>query len=299
MKTLLLFTLLLSFFAACQDRNNVIVKGRITDSKTGQAIPRAEVVVLCWFEATLTENSYENQSVLSDEKGEFRVNFTKGHKIQLASKAIGYSPTRKFSELKGNQIQVNLELTKVNNNPTLISYLHTNYSRNDVPFLKVRIYYLENTSRLNFDSMETFGFDFFSRKITKDTANCDVWFRPVLKDDQPFILVANKGGILPVYSNEVKSSFYYDKPIAPMNGYVKEYQFQGNEDGFFVLCRDGKTFGKIIFEKSTISKGDIEGKYVDRGKHFSSLYQPNGTTDLSYPDPNIDLEKFLTDGRLR
>jgi len=80
---------------------------------------------------------------------------------------------------------------------------------------------------------------------------------------------------------------------------VHEYEFKGNEEGFFVMCRDGKTFGKIIFEKSLISKGGVDGDYVDRGRYFSCLYQPNGTTDLSYSPQDIDLESFLVDGRLR
>ena len=118
----------------------------------------------------------------------------------------------------------------------------------------------------------------------------------------PYILMANRqGGIIPVYSNEIKSSFLYDKPNAPKEGYFHEYEFKGNEDGFFVLCRDGRTYGKIIFVKSRVSIGgsDESGDYTDFGREFSCLYQPNGTTDLSFSTPDIDLEDYLVDYRLR
>jgi hypothetical protein len=68
------------------------------------------------------------------------------------------------------------------------------------------------------------------------------------------------------------------------------------------LCHDGKTYGKIIWEKSSvdISRPDGQGSfYKGFGENFSCLYQPNGTTDLSYSTPGIDLENLLVDIRLK
>ena len=82
-----------------------------------------------------------------------------------------------------------------------------------------------------------------------------------------------------------------------MTGYLKIYVFSGQEEGFFIKCRDGKTFGKIIFLKGSV---DISGpmdksKFRDQGKYFSYFYQPNGTTDLTFSKKEIDLERFLVD----
>jgi hypothetical protein len=90
--------------------------------------------------------------------------------------------------------------------------------------------------------------------------------------------------------------------MAPTTGYSKQYTLQGNEEGLFVLCRDGRTYAKLVFEKSTteISSPDGKGGSVkEYGKRFSCFFQPNGTNDLSYSSAGIDLRDFLVDWRLR
>jgi len=171
--------------ASCQDKRNIVVVGQITDDKTGQPIAKAEVLILCWFKNTATENSYEKQTILTDEKGNFKVSFKKGHRIDVASKAIGFAPVRKVTDLKENRIQVYLSLSKINDNPSVITFLRTNYSREDIPFLRIRIHYEPNSSVLDLNSIETFGFDFASLNSTNDTSKCDLWFKPILKDGRP------------------------------------------------------------------------------------------------------------------
>ena len=83
---------------------------------------------------------------------------------------------------------------------------------------------------------------------------------------------------------------------------LRPIKLTGSEEGFFVRCRDSKTYGKIILEKSAIdiSAPDGQGsRYKEFGKNFSCLYQPNGTTDLTYSQTDIDLENFLVDFRQR
>lgn len=302
MKFLFLGIFFLTFLSSCQDRKNILVTGTITDELTGKPIPKAEVVVVCWYMSSWEEAGTESQAIVTDERGRYRARFAKGHKIGVAAKAVGAGPGRHFSDLEENQIEVNLKLAKINENPTLIKYLNTEYTGDELPFLRVRIAYHENSSVYSFNEIETLGFDFHTLTTTSDTANSDIWFKPVIRKEsewlQPYILIANKGGgIMPVYSHEFKSSFLYDKPVAPQQGYVQEYEFKGNEDGFFVLCRDGRTYGKIIFEKSLVSSG--KDGFTDFGRYFSCLYQPNGTTNLFYSATNIDLESFLVDGRQR
>jgi hypothetical protein len=133
--------------------------------------------------------------------------------------------------------------------------------------------------------------------------NAKFGFSLLTKKGHPKQLLRTKAvGFFQFIQNEIKSSFFYEKTSAPVTGYLREYKLKGNKEGFFVLCRDGRTYGKLIFDKSEIDHSapdDKGGFYKDFGKQFSCLYQPNGTTDLSYSTPDLDLESFLVDHSLR
>ncbi len=138
--------------------------------------------------------------------------------------------------------------------------------------------------------------------VTNDTLNADIWFDKITREEQPKVIKTNKlGGVIPINFKEIKKSLLFEKIIAPNNGYLTRYKLEDNEEGFFVKCRDGKTYGKIILEKSAIdySGPDGNGGYMKEfGKNISCLYQPNGTTNLSYQKEEIDLEDFLIDFRM-
>lgn len=309
MKKLLSLILLntLTLFASCHDLKNIVVTGQIVDETTGQPIANAEVVVLCWYMFNIDDASFKKQTITTDKNGNYQTTFDKGHKVDVASKAKGYEPNRSYNKLEDNEIKVNLKLSKSKTNLTLVTLLNTDISSlettDKTPFLRIRIHADKDRNRLDLNNIETFGFDFSSLTTKTDTAQCDLWFKIEKREGQPMTILTNKsGGIIPIYNNEIKSSFFYEKSIAPTTGYKNEYLFKGNEEGFFILCRDGKTYGKIILEKSNIDHSSPDGKgsfYKDFGKKFSCLYQPNGSTDLSYSRTEIDLENFLVDYRLK
>ena len=91
MRTLLLtgFIFLMTF-ASCQDKRNILVTGQITDEQTGKQIIKAEVVILCWYMSSLDDASFEKQTVITDQNGNYRVKFDKGHQVDVASKANGF-----------------------------------------------------------------------------------------------------------------------------------------------------------------------------------------------------------------
>ena len=171
----------------------------------------------------------------------------------------------------------------------------------DPPYLKVRILAVKNGESLDFGNAQTFGFDFKSLKTNSDTTQTDLWYKIDNKEGLPSTIVtSNKGGLIPIFSNEVKSSFAYDllyeKTTAPTKGYKTIYTLIGKEVGFFVRCRDGKTYGKMIFGgvELNVSSPDRHGSYYKEfGKSIICLYQSNGTTELTYPQTDIDLKSFL------
>lgn len=306
MKTLILTSFIFwTLLASCQNKKNIFVTGQVTDEATRQPIPKAEVVVLCWYMYGIDGATFKKKTLVTDQNGNYKATFDKGYQVDVASKSSGFIANRSYNELNDNKIEVNLKLAKFKENPTLIKLLSIDHveldATNKTPFLRVKISSADNSNSLK--KVETFGFDFRTLQTNTDTSNCDIWFKPVNKEQHPDIITANtRGGIIPVYSDEINSSFFYERTLAPTTGYFHEYKLKGNEEGFFVLCRDGRTYGKIIFEKSAIDVSTPDGKggrYAEFGKKFSCLYQPNGTNDLSYSTPDIDLENFLVDIRLK
>lgn len=309
MKTTLLNILLIALItlASCQDRNNIVVTGQVIDETTGKPISNAEVVVLCWYNHNIDDASFKKQNLTTNNEGNFQAKFEKGHQVDVASKANGYQPNRSYNELKDNEIEVNLKLTKKQENTELVTLLNTDNVMHDLnenfPFIRVRIPGVENGQGLDFKNATTYGFDFKSLTTKSDTTQTDLWFRIVNKEEQPTTIATSvNGGLIPILDTEIKSSLLYEKSIAPTTGYVTTYKLTGSEAGFFVRCRDGKTYGKIILEKSDIDISSPDGQgsyYKEFGKNFSCLYQPNGTTDLTYSQTDIDLENFLVDFRMR
>ena len=309
MKTTLLNILLIALttLTSCQDRKNIVVTGQVTDETTGKPIPNAEVVVLCWYNHNIDDASFNKQTLTTDNEGKYQAKFDKGHQVDVASRSTGYQPNRSYNELKDNRIDVNLKLTKTKDNPTLVALLNTDKAmldiKEDFTFMRVRIPAVKNGQGLDFKYAITFGFDFKTLIINSDTTQTDLWFRIENKEGQPTTIATSvNGGLIPILESEIKSSLLYEKTIAPTTGYVTSYKLTGSETGFFVRCRDGKTYGKIILEKSAIDISSPDGQgsyYKEFGKNFSCLYQPNGTTDLTYSQTDIALEDFLVDIRLR
>ena len=202
---------------------------------------------------------------------------------------------------------MNLNLTKKKENPDLETLLNTDNVMLDLnenfPFIRVRIPVIKNRNDLDFKNAVTFGFDLKSLKTSTDTIQTDFWFRIENKEGQPTTIATSaNGGLIPILDSDVSTSLLYEKTTAPTKGYVSTYKLTGSEAGFFVRCRDGKTYGKIILEKSAIDISSPDGQgnfYKEFGRNFSCLYQPNGTTNLTYSQTDIDLENFLVDFRQR
>lgn len=279
--------------------SNISVGGKITDKETGKPIANAEVVVLCWYYHGLEEASFTSKSVKTDSNGNVNTEFKEGYQIDVASLAEGYYPSRKYNGLKSNKLNVNLSLGRNIDNPDLKYVLNTDSyllePNSSTPFLRIRFQENQNT--------QSFGFDMSKMQTTNELEKADFWFKIESEEKQPRTILTNEmGGVVPIKYNDYESSLLYEKHIAPLNGYVTEYELLKEDKGFFVRSKDGKTYGKVIFEDSEIDTSSPDGKggsYKEYGKNFTCLYQPNESTNLSYSYKDLDLERFLVDGGLR
>lgn len=264
--------------------------GQIINAETGVPIHGAQVVALCWYMTGIDDADFKKQTSRTDQNGNYQFSFDKGHQVDIAARANGFYPNRWYSKLADNSLKVDIKLDYAKENPTLRAFLD---SGGQDKGLRVR-FYGDSADGLKSDSVQTLGFDFSSFQITSDTTNCDIWFAPLSEKGHTSVIVSNsKGGIIPV--KEV-NNFLFDLPTAPETGYTGRHRLIGNEQGFFVLCRDGKTYGKIVFLSMSVESNFSDGnggRYIEYGKPFHALYQPTGSRDLSYYVPDLDLERYL------
>jgi len=108
--TTLILTLTLTI--SCQDRQDIKVTGQIRDELTGAPIPNAEVVVLCWYTHDIDDASFKKETLTTDSSGNFTASFDEGHQVDVASQAMRFLPTRKYTKLESNEINVDLRLKR-------------------------------------------------------------------------------------------------------------------------------------------------------------------------------------------
>ncbi|NQY08663.1 MAG: hypothetical protein HRT71_04010 [Flavobacteriales bacterium] len=305
MKNLIALSVMLVILNSCiSEQQDIVVQGRILDAKTDKPISNAEVVALCWYQNNLDDVSFKKQNTITNSEGVYQFKFEDGYKIDIASKAQNYIPSRTYNKLANNELTKDLKLNKSRKNKSLIvklTAMNIPKDNEETPYLRQRVYSNPETKELDFTTTESWGYDFVNSKNTVIIDSADIWLKSVSKEEHSTILItSNKGGLVPIYSSEIDNTLLFEKLEAPQEGYLTEYQLTGNEEGFFVRCRDGVTYGKLIMEKSKIdiSSPHAKGYFKEWGYNFSSLYQPDSSRRFDYY-LNIDLEDFLVDYRYK
>lgn len=296
---LIIFSLLI-LNSCTNNQHNITVTGRVLDSETKKPIPNAEVVALCWYQINIDDATFKKKKTSTDKLGHYRFTFDVGYKVDIASKSPKHYPHRIYNELSNNTLNVDFTLDSMRSDTSLIVHLTTmDYPENEetMPFIRQRIYSNSETEGLDFSNIEIWGYDFINSKNSPTNYNVDIWLKSVAKEEYPTtLLTSSKGGLIPILNKDIKSSLLFEKQVAPLEGYFTEYKLQGNEEGFFVKCRDGLTYAKILMEKSKIeiSSPYKNGYYKEWGYNFGAIYQKDSSRTFHYY-MDIDLESFLVD----
>jgi hypothetical protein len=280
MKYLAALSICLTFFSlSCNSSNKfdaIEVKGIILDSQTGKAIPNARVTLLCWRNVRFDEETYEKVDTITDSSGVFKVRFKEGFKVDVGSIATNYHPSV-------------LEIKDINNASKIQLKLHPN---NASGLLKqwgqlavfVREYETEPSLPKSFH-----GINLLEGTNTQSSDSMDVGIMQFADIKYPKILVTSfKGGIIPFFENS-KSAI----SKAPEDGYVTKYELQGNEGGFFVRCRDGRTYARLIifsvqYDRTTQYRN---GFFRDYGIMFNADLQTQGR-EFNNPD-DLRLDYYI------
>ena len=219
---------------SCNDNKDsdseVKAKGIVLDNQTGKPIPNARVTLLCWRKVRYDEETYDKVDTMANDKGVFEVQFPEGFKIDIGSVANNYHPSA--IEIKDLSKASHIEL-RLNSNTAIGSIKDLG----QLPVF-VRNY---NTSSPPIAS-QYYGIDILNGVNTPSIDSIDIGIERDAKLKSPKILITSeRGGMIPLLK-DAKNEL--DK--APTEGYVKRYQLSGNEQGFFIKCRDGKTYARLL-----------------------------------------------------
>lgn len=264
MKYLTISISLVLFLISCNDTNTskeIEVKGVILDGQTGKPIPNARVTLLCWRHLRSDEETYDKIDTTANSLGVFEVRFEEGFKVDIGSVAANYHPS--VQEIKDVNNASNIEL-KLDPNTATGSVQHLGQLA-----VFVRYYNTEQPMPRTYH-----GIDLLNGTNTQSSDSTDISIMQYTEAKYPKNLITNaKGGIVPIF-DKLKNTINK----APEDGYVTKYELKGNEKGFFVKCRDGKTYARLTifsleYDRSSPYKN---GSFKDYGIMFNAELQTEG-----------------------
>lgn len=277
----IIVAILLSILISCNSEiRDIKIRGVIQDRETSNGIPYANVTALCWKNVHWDDVDYVKKEMVADSLGNFTFEFEKGFKVDIAGIANNYYPIAKEFKLSNKNQHIHLKLPPSNDTSTSIYYQGI--------ILSIRNYAKSNKS-------EFWGIKFNKSGIYATKNEPDIWIEQTGSTFPDLLKTGNLvEGVIPINNTDVNGSLLFDKNIAPIDGYIKEYKLGGNEAGFFVKLSANKGFAKIVLEKIKIKNSiPVDNQYYDeKGIAINVVYQPNGSRDLSII-PNVDLEQFI------
>ena len=264
------------FLIACSNdkhkEDNKIVSGVILSESTGKPIPNARVTLLCWHKVGSDEEDYNKIDTVADTTGEFKVLIPSSFKIDIGSIATNYYPTKKEIQNVDSVSSITLSLVQNNSKEPSKDMGRLNaYNREYSPDLSI--------------SKENYGLNLLAGNSTTRKDSIDIGVELAPNGTYPKVLIAhNNAGIIPITSNTMN--------VAPEDGYLSKYELQGNEKGFFIKCRNGTSYARLMliskYDASVPYKGSF---YKDYGLMFGITMQPNGK-EIGVPD-NFRLDHFV------
>jgi hypothetical protein len=272
----LLIIIAIMGFTSCNDSNDiakdVLVKGIISDSITGNPIPDARVTLLGW-RSVGEEETYDKIDTTTNNEGRFAAKFEEAFKVDIGSVAPNYHPAVKEIKDLSNASNIDLKLSRNKATGVLkdLGQMAVFARDYDISPSTSRTYHginlLNGTNTQSFDSI-------------------DVGIEKYSGTDYPKTLITSEaGGVVPIF-NKSKDAIIR----APETGYVNRYELNGKEKGFFVRCRDGRTYARLMifspeYDRSSQYKN---GSVKNYGIMFNVELQTEGSEFNSAKDMRLD-----------
>lgn len=267
---------------------DVAWQGIVVDAKTGLPIPYCEIQTSCLYQNNMDRSGKKTYQTQTDLFGNFSFHIEKGYQINSQLSAHGYEPVDFTASLLPGNLPRVIKLNKLagaDNSQLEVRVLSESISEKNAPFIGVK-YILVDSLRVEFADM--IGFDLLNGKQAHHVDSVDVWIefsRDVQRN--PIVWANRKGGLFPlVASLDSVAGHLLNCDYAPVDGYRASCQLTGLENGFFVKCRDGIHYAKLIMDNylCVIQYGEEKERVKELGVRFSYVVQRDPSQPRFFPE---------------
>ena len=298
-KTYRLGVLILVFlsFSCSKESYNIIWNGVILDSETHQPVPFTSIQTKALYQSNIDQSKAEEQHLFSDANGEFFCSFEKAYRVNILVEPTRHQTFNESYFISKNKLPDTIYLHRSDNNIDLLMSIDEKGFHSTAPFISQQTIYTSGKRKSGIETRKK-GFDFINQQSDLNQFDIALNIKKQQNNYEIELFATREGGILPVYSHQISESFFLEIENAPLHGYQKNYRINGNEAGYFVKCRDGKHFAKVIF-KPELYKLNITSRQdsiVEMGIKFNYILQ-NDSTSYSY-FPVIDILEQINEQQL-
>lgn len=234
--------------ACSREFYNINWQGVIVDGVTNKPIPHVVIRATAHYQDNIDHSAESNKSFQSDISGYFQGHFDKAYHLSYDIEAYGYMSVLSRKNLKRNTSLDTIRLQPEISQSNLFISLLSEQNFENQPYLRSRtITQLEGRKKNN--SIEVVGFDFINQKHSTYPDSMDL--KITIRNHQTsspsiHIYSFDKGGVYPIFLDEINESFFLEMENAPTEGYYTSYKTSGKEVGFFIRCRDGRHYVKLL-----------------------------------------------------
>lgn len=267
---------------------DVAWKGIVVDAQTGLPVPLCEMQINCFYQDNMDRSGHRIYQSRTDLFGNFELTLEKGYRINSQFSAHGYEPVDfTLPLLPGNLPRV-IQLTKkdgAEQSKLEVRVFSEAMTGTETPYMGVKYQVVDSQK---FEFVELIGFDLLNGKSSICVDSADVWIE-LSRDSglNPVVYANRKGGLYPVSRGSDSLSFHLlNADYAPVDGYASNYRLTGYERFFFVKCRDGVHYAKLILDGylCVIQYGAGADSFKEFGLRFGYVVQRDPSQPRFFPE---------------
>ncbi|MBS2098008.1 hypothetical protein [Carboxylicivirga linearis] len=284
-------------YSCSKESYNVVWNGVILDSETHQPVPFTSIQTKALFQSNIDQSKVEEHHLLSDANGQFFCRFEKAYRVNILVEPTRHQTFNESYFISKSKLPDTIYLHRSDNSIDLQMSLNEKGFHSNAPFISQQMIYTSGKRKYG-TSTQKKGFDFLNQQSNLSQFDIGLNIKKQQNNYEIELFATQEGGIFPVYSNQISESFFLEIENAPLHGYQKNYRINGNEAGYFLKCRDGKHFAKVVF-KPELYKLNITSRQdsiVEMGLKFNYILQ-NDSTSYSY-FPVIDILEQINEQQL-
>nr|WP_321405362.1 hypothetical protein [uncultured Carboxylicivirga sp.] len=272
------------FLSCSKESYNIVWNGVLLDAESSQPIPFTNIQTKAVYQRNIDHSEEERINLITDETGNFSCLIKKAYLVSVFIENSRYQTyTNSFLTYK-KTLPDTLLLQRSNHSSDLFLSINEDGFDQNTPFISQKLLY-SNLKRKQVITHEQSGFDFINKQRDVTPFDLSLNLKNVDSSYELELLSTEKGGILPIYKEQISESFFLEMEIAPSYGYQRNYKINGKEAGFFVRCLDGKHYAKIIFKPQLyqLNCNSEKDSLVEQGLKFSYILQKDTIHSRYFP----------------